>query len=346
MGAFWRKDRQSWEYEFKWRKKRYRRSGFPTKRAALEGENAARELLKSGRSPLTSPTFRNLALGYLRNLKIYHTETWEKISRWVINRHLVTLFDIPADSIAPEDIQKILTSLKGQRKAATLNHIRATAKAIFNHGIKKHLIAVNPAAEVPPFPEDDQQRQIPTENEFQKVLEAANPQEKAHLLFLKHTMCRIGSSLNVKRTDVNLHERWVDITTRKRRGGAERRYRVPINSELFEVLSEQLKTNHSDYLFPAPNGQQRRRHPRFLRDLCKAAKVRTFTFHAIRHYSATHVAHKKAPLRSIQQMLGHTQITTTSIYVQSLDKSVIDTAELLATPKKPVDNGGDFGGDF
>ncbi len=46
-------------------------------------------------------------------------------------------------------------------------------------------------------------------------------------------------------------------------------------------------------------------------------------------------------------MLGHENIKTTSIYLQSLDETTRNVADTLITRrKKPVDNGQDFGQDF
>ena len=66
----------------------------------------------------------------------------------------------------------------------------------------------------------------------------------------------------------------------------------------------------------------------------------------IRHYSATRAQNKRANIRGIQAMLGHENIKTTSIYLQTLDETMRSVAETLRTSKKAVDNGQDFGQDF
>ena len=51
--------------------------------------------------------------------------------------------------------------------------------------------------------------------------------------------------------------------------------------------------------------------------------------HCIRHFAATVVANKNAPLTAIQTILGHEDIATSSIYLQSLDETLRSTAESL-----------------
>ncbi len=142
-------------------------------------------------------------------------------------------------------------------------------------------------------------------------------------------MCRIGASRNATWSDVNFEERWVMLKTRKKRGGSERRWKVPLNSELMKVLTEFRQQSTFEYIFPNKHHDHQRQYPRYLPALCKKAGVRPFTFYCIRHFAATVAANRNAPLTAIQTILGHEDIATTSIYLQSLDETVRSTAELL-----------------
>lgn len=350
MGAFARKNRSCWAYQFQWRLKTYYSSGFRTKRQAARAEEERREALRSGKQRLTTPTFRNLALDYLRKLDTYHTPLWAKQVRCKINKYCKPLFEREGDTITPKDIQDLLSGLKGRKKPRTINELRKILNAIFNLAINNDHLSTNPVKKVPAFPVDEPPKYIPPEKDLLKVLKAANQRQRDQLLFIKNTMCRVSASRNVSRSDVNLKEGWVQLKTRKTRGGGEKKWKVPINRELRPVLVRLLKNSDGEYLFPNADGTQQTKYPRWLKELCKNAKVSPFTFHAIRHYSSTHALNKNANIRGIQAMLGHGDIRTTSIYLQSLDETTRSVAETLATPKKgakkAVDNGQDFGQDF
>jgi len=60
--------------------------------------------------------------------------------------------------------------------------------------------------------------------------------------------------------------------------------------------------------------------------LCRKAGVKPFSFHALRHYGASTLAAKGAPLADIEAILGHEFLTTTSymfkVYRQAREKQL------------------------
>lgn len=77
------------------------------------------------------------------------------------------------------------------------------------------------------------------------------------------------------------------------------------------------------------NGQRYKKRPKLLKTLCQKVGIKEFGYHAIRHYGASLLDHKRAPLADIRDILGHSDIRTTQIYLQSLSESLKNTMKIL-----------------
>ncbi|MBK7684432.1 MAG: site-specific tyrosine recombinase XerD [Bacteroidia bacterium] len=97
-----------------------------------------------------------------------------------------------------------------------------------------------------------------------------------------------------------------------------------------------IQKGHEDYIFLNRRGRKLSRVMVFMiiKDLAARAGIRTtISPHTFRHSFATHLIEGGADLRAVQEMLGHSSITTTEIYTH-LDKDYLRSAILQFHPRK------------
>ena len=104
---------------------------------------------------------------------------------------------------------------------------------------------------------------------------------------------------------------------------------IPIGAKAVNCIKEylinarplMLKSNDQEYLFVNCNGNQLTRQGfwKILKTHAKEAAITSdITPHMLRHSFAAHLIQNGANLKSVQQMLGHSDISTTQIYTQLL----------------------------
>ncbi|MBO5375304.1 MAG: site-specific tyrosine recombinase XerD [Bacilli bacterium] len=152
---------------------------------------------------------------------------------------------------------------------------------------------------------------------------------KAMLELLYGTGLRITELLDLKITDIDFEN---CILRCFGKGSKERT--VPIGEYIIDALNEYLpkrnillKGKKEDYLFLNNLGGRLSRFS-FFKILKKMLKERNINKnvspHSLRHSFATHMLEYGADLRSIQELLGHSDISTTRIYTHITNKKVTD----------------------
>ncbi|MFO7597138.1 MAG: site-specific integrase [Desulfocurvibacter africanus] len=188
----------------------------------------------------------------------------------------------------------------------------------------------NPFMAVDRFPEQRQDRYIPPEEDFHKVFELTEGQDRIMLTAFLHLGARRGEVFRLTWADVDFKENCVWLTTRKTLDGSPKTEDVPMSSELRAALLwwwENRPYKQAENVFtclddsPSPNHNPGgpflyRQH--FMKKLCKRAGVKPFGFHAIRHLSASMLYRAGYKVDQIQMILRHEKATTTDRYLRSL----------------------------
>lgn len=152
------------------------------------------------------------------------------------------------------------------------------------------------------------------------VVDPFTSRNKAMLELMYATGLRVSELVNLKVKDIDLEEALV-----KTMGKGNKERVIPIGDYALHAIEhyltydrdQLLKRRINDSLFLNNHGNQLTRQGFFkiLKKLAKEKEITTnFSPHTLRHSFATHLLNGGADLRSIQELLGHSDISTTQIY--------------------------------
>lgn len=160
------------------------------------------------------------------------------------------------------------------------------------------------------------------------------------LELLYATGMRVSELVGLPRTVLRGDKRVFSI---KGKGGRERL--VPLNAEARAALDRFLEVSgrfdNSQWLFPSKSASGHMTRQRFAQDLKDVAAEAgiggdRISPHVLRHAFASHLLDRGADLRTVQQLLGHADISTTEIYTHVLQerlKALVNTHHPLAKTK-------------
>ena len=230
-------------------------------------------------------------------------------------------------TVSPQHIRKYLDHCHSQGISNRSNARRISAlRAFFKFMAGEGLITENPTAiidlpkpgrrlpKVLTLPEVDQLLATPTND---KPLALRN-HAMLHLLYA--TGMRVSELVNLPLIGINLMGGYVRVFGK---GSKERLIpfgevaRAHMQTYTKEARPKIIKNKQSDFLFITSRGKAmgRLRFWQIIQETAQAAGIiRKISPHVLRHSFATHLLEHGADLRSVQMMLGHSDIATTQIY--------------------------------
>ena len=267
-------------------------------------------------SDYTINSYKNDVLEYLNYLNSESLD-FKKVEYSDIRFYLMYLKDTKKDNNS--SINRKLSSLRGFYKfLANEGYVKSNVFSLVN-GPKK-------SKKLPRYFEYNELE------ELFKVPDTRTALGQRDLLILEMlyaTGVRVGELVSIKVKDIDFSNRHIIILGK---GNKERyvNFGEYCEDSLNEYLSDgriSLNSKDSEYLFLNNNGGElTERGVRFILDkLIKQTGInKNISPHMIRHSFATHLINRGADLRSIQEMLGHADISTTKIYTKVSDEKVIE----------------------
>jgi len=209
---------------------------------------------------------------------------------------------------------------------ATISRRLAAVRSFYRYLVSEDILFKDPASSLE-FPKLSQKLpRVLTVQEVELLLsqpsisEPAGIRDKAMLELLYATGIRVSELVSLDLEHVNLESGFVRCFGK----GAKERI-VPLGDVAVRYLKEYLvrgrnklkKSGNTPALFVNQHGRRLTRQGfwKIIKKYALAAKInKEVTPHTFRHSFATHLLENGADLRSVQEMLGHADISTTQIY--------------------------------
>lgn len=147
------------------------------------------------------------------------------------------------------------------------------------------------------------------------------------LEMLYSTGIRVSEIVNIRLNDVSITNKVIKI---KGKGNKERI--VYFGSKCYEIIKlyfknsyNKLNLNNLDYLFLSKTGKKinDREIRKIVDDAASIANIdMKISPHVLRHTFATHMLNEGADLRSVQELLGHENLSTTQIYTHLTNERI------------------------
>lgn len=241
-------------------------------------------------------------------------------------------------NVSREQITGYMTQLKEKGlAAATIARKLAAIKAFYRFMTAEGYMDANPAEVVEAGTKGIKLPRVLSEDEVVRLLNqpdittAEGFRDRTMIEVLYATGMRVSELINLTLERVDLNMKYI-IAFGK---GSKERI-VPLGSVAAEFLQQYLekvrpKLTHEDrntnIVFLAFGGHEltRQRFWQIIRAYGRKANInKALTPHILRHSFATHLLDNGADLRSVQELLGHSDISTTQIYTHLTNKRLRD----------------------
>ncbi|MCI8352913.1 MAG: site-specific tyrosine recombinase XerD [Clostridia bacterium] len=236
--------------------------------------------------------------------------------------------------ITEDDMKKYFSHLQEDgKKTSTISRNVASIRSFYQYLVRNKKVKRDPTDKIQSPKVEKKAPSVLSSQEVALLLEQPKDvdlkgtRDKAMLEFAYATGMRVTEIISLDIDDVNLKEGSVTCRT-----GARQR-NIPLGSLSLKALAEYIensrpiliKDENVKALFVNTNGKRLTRQGfwKIVKYYKEQAHItKDITPHVLRHSFATHLLQNGADLKSIQTMLGHSDISSTQVYMQFQDESI------------------------
>ena len=238
------------------------------------------------------------------------------------------------NKLKQEDIREYIKYLhENGKKASTISRGIASIRSFYQYELKNRKVKTDPTEGIKSPKIEKRLPSVLTSKEIELLLEQPKGvdlkgiRDKAMLEFAYATGMRVTEIISLNVEDVNLEEGFVLC----RNAGKQRT--IPLGAMSLKALKAYIeeardfliKDENENALFVNINGKRLTRQGfwKIIKYYKEQAHItKDITPHVLRHSFATHLLQNGADLRAIQTMLGHSDISSTQVYMQFQDEGL------------------------
>ncbi len=275
---------------------------------------------------------------YLTDVKKASSNTLSSYLRDIrqLGDYLSTHTDCTYDTADETILSEYINFLRSNGKSvATVSRAIASIKSFYAFLLDNEIVETNPSVVLVPDKTSQKLPEILTSKEVELLLEqpeCVDPKgyrDRAMLELLYATGIRVSELINLDVTDLNLPAGIITCH------GRDHDRAIPLYSAAIKALTEYIEfirprmiaSSEETALFVNVNGERMSRQGfwKLIKSYqVKAGIKKDITPHTLRHSFAAHLLENGADLRSIQEMLGHADISSTQIYSKLVKKQLKD----------------------
>ncbi len=275
--------------------------------------------------------FLQVEKGLSQNSIYSYTYDLKKFSEFLLSKNK-NIMDASQDDIQQflkfEKISKNNSSRTLARSLAAIRQFYNFLSDNFEGGIQ------NPTEKIETPQVEKSLPDFLTVNELDKLFNSISEEESYELRdktifeLLYSSGLRISEAIDLKLNDLDFENSFIHVI-----GKGDKERLVPAGKEALRLLNKYIKESRtsilgareSEFLFVSKKGSQLNRKSvwRLLKNYVTRTEIqKNITPHTLRHSFATHLIENGADLRSVQELLGHMDISTTQVYTHMARKKL------------------------
>ena len=277
----------------------------------------------------------NLFFGFLENEKKVSVNTLQSYKRDLKQfEKYLEISEEKYKDLTDEGIKDYIKYMQEEgKKPSTISRGLASIRSFYQYEAKNKVVEKDPTEGIQSPKIEKRVPSVLTSNEVALLLDQPKnvdlkgTRDKAMLEFAYATGMRVTEIISLNVEDINLETGYATCKNVKK----ERT--VPIGEMSLKALKDymlnarqtMIKDDNEKALFVNVNGQRLTRQGfwKIIKYYKEQAHIdKDITPHVLRHSFATHLLQNGADLKSIQTMLGHSDILSTQIYMQFQDESL------------------------